>query len=84
MILPLMEIYLLIIITKTIMYEAIIQMVCLECVIHLTLNLMIYHKIILVIILLLVLLKAKKTLKFCQVLMLPMKVLKLETKPGKS
>ena len=48
--------------------------------IHLTLNLMIYQKIILRILLRLVLLKINKTLIFDQLLLLPMKNLKLELK----
>ena len=66
--------------TKTIMYAEIIQMVFLGCVIHLTLNPMIYQKQIIRIILQLVLLKIKKTFKFAQLLMMPMKILKLELK----
>ena len=44
------------------------------------LNLMIYHELILRIILRLVLLKINKALKFAQLLMLPMKILKLDLK----
>ena len=55
-------------------------MILLEYVIHLTLNLMIYQKLILKIILHLVLLKIKKTLQFSQLLMQPMKILKSELK----
>ena len=62
------------------MYAAIIQMIFLKCVIPLTLNLMIYQKIIRRILLRLLLLKINKTLKISQLLMLPMKILKLETK----
>ena len=67
-------------ITKTIMYAEMIQIVFLECVIHLTLNLMIYQKLILRIILRLVFLKIKRIFKFDQLLILPMKFLKLELK----
>ena len=59
------------------MYAAIIQMIFLERVIRMTLNPMIYHKLILRIILRLVFLKIKKTLQFPQLLMLPMKLLKI-------
>ena len=62
------------------MCAAIIYMIFLECGIQMTLNLMIYQKLILRIILQLVLLKIKKILKFAQLLMLPMKVFKLELK----
>ena len=62
------------------MYAAMIQMIFLGYGIYLTLNLMIYQKLILRIILPLVLLKIKKILKFPQLLMLPMKFLKLELK----
>ena len=47
---PLMEIIILLRITNTIMYEALLWMFFLEFVIHLALNLMIYHKLILIII----------------------------------
>ena len=62
------------------MYAAIIEMIFLEFVIHLTLNLMIYQKLILRIILRLVLFVINKTLEFAQLLMVPMKILKLELK----
>ena len=62
------------------MYAEMIQMVFLEFVTHLKLNLMIYQKLILRIILRLVLLKINKILKFSQLLMLPMKNLKLDLK----
>ena len=62
------------------MCAAIIYMILLECGIQMTLNLMIYQKLILRIILQLVLLKINKILKFAQLLMLPMKVFKLELK----
>ena len=55
-------------------------MILLEYVIHLTLNLMIYQKLILIIILRLVLLNIKKTLKFYQLPMLLMKILNLYLK----
>ena len=55
-------------------------MIFLEYMIHLTLNLRIYQKLILIILLRLVLLKIKKTFKFSQLLMMPMKILKLDMK----
>ena len=57
-----------------------IQMFFLKCVIHLKLNLIKYKNIIIRTILKLVLLTIKKTLKFSQLLMLPMKTLKLKLK----
>ena len=62
------------------MYAAMIQMIFLEFVIHLTLNLMIYQKLILRNLLQLVFLRIKKTLKLSQLLILSMKILKLELK----
>ena len=62
------------------MYTAMIYMIFLECVTHLTLNLIIYKKLILRVLLQFMLLKIKKTLKFAQLLMLPMEFLKLELK----
>ena len=62
------------------MYAEMIYMIFLECVIHLMLNLMIYHKGILRILLQLVLSKIKKTLKFPQLIIMPMKIMKLELK----
>ena len=67
-------------ITKTIMYAAMIQTIFLECVIHLTLNLMIYQKLIIRIHLRWMVLKINKTLNFSQLLMLLMKSLKLDLK----
>ena len=55
-------------------------MIFLECVMHLTFNLMIYQNLIIRIILLLVLLKINKTLEFSQLLMPPMEISKLEVK----
>ena len=57
-----------------------IKMTVLEYVIHLTLNLPIYHKPILRILLQLVLLKINKTLKISKLLMPPMKISKFELK----
>ena len=65
---------------KTITNAAMIKIVLLECVIHLTFNLIIYQKLILRIIFRLVLFKIKKTLKFSQLQMPPMKISRLELK----
>ena len=67
-------------ITKKIMYTAMIYMIFLECVTHLTLKTMIYQNLIIIIILRLVLLKMNNALKFTQVLMSPMNISRLELK----